>query len=109
LNFIQLASMNLLAEERMDSGATFTKPDLLPERLADWIREEIVIGRFKPGERLMEQALAKECQVSRVPLREALRIVAADGLVTLAPHRGAIVTPLSDTELIELFGLRMAL
>ncbi len=93
----------------MDSGATFTKPDLLPERLADWIREEIVIGRFKPGERLMEQALAKECQVSRVPLREALRIVAADGLVTLAPHRGAIVTPLSDTELIELFGLRMAL
>jgi DNA-binding GntR family transcriptional regulator len=86
----------------------FVKPDLLSERLADWIRGEIVAGHLKPGERLVEQALSKEYQVSRVPLREALRIVAADGLVTLSPHRGATVTSLSDTELVELFGLRMA-
>jgi len=44
-----------------------------------------------------------------VPLREALRIVAGDGLVVLSPHRGATVTPLSEVELEELFGLRMAL
>lgn len=87
----------------------FTKPDLLPERLADWIRGAIVLGRLKPGERLVEQTLSKEYQVSRVPLREALRIVAADGFVTLAPHRGATVTSLSDAELVELFDLRMAL
>src|SRR5688572_6233184 len=92
-----------------DPGEAFARPDLLPERLAEWICGEIIRGRFKPGERLVEQTLAKECQVSRVPLREALRIAASEGLVTLAPHRGAIVTPLSDAELVELFGLRMAL
>ena len=62
-----------------------------------------------PGERLVEQALAKRCSVSRVPLREALRIVASEGLLTLTPHRGAVVTPLSDLELTELFDLRIAL
>lgn len=87
----------------------FPRPDLLPERLADWIRGEIVAGRMAPGERLVEQALAKRCSVSRVPLREAMRIVAAQGLLTLEPHRGAVVTRLSESELIELFDLRMAL
>lgn len=87
----------------------FLRPDLLAERLAEWIRDEIVSGRMAPGERLVEQALAKRCKVSRVPLREALRIVASEGLLILAPHRGAMVTPLSEDELSELFDLRMAL
>jgi DNA-binding GntR family transcriptional regulator len=87
----------------------FARPDLLAERLSDWIRDEIVSGRMAPGERLVEQALAKRCSVSRVPLREALRIVASEGLLTLTPHRGAVVMPLSNLELEELFDLRMAL
>lgn len=87
----------------------FPRPDLLPERLADWIRSEIVAGRMAPGERLVEQTLAKRCNVSRVPLREAMRIVAGQGLLVLEPHRGAVVTRLSESELIELFDLRMAL
>lgn len=87
----------------------FLRPDLLPERLADWITDEIVSGRLVPGERLVEHSLSKRCNVSRVPLREALRIVAARGLVDLEPHRGAVVRPLSETELNDLFGLRMAL
>jgi DNA-binding GntR family transcriptional regulator len=88
---------------------TFPRPDLLAERLAGWIRDEIVSGRMSPGERLVEQALAKRCNVSRVPLREALRIVASEGLLSLAPHRGAVVAQLSEDELSELFELRMAL
>lgn len=92
------------------SGPTdFPRPDLLPERLAEWISGEIVAGRFPPGERLVEHALSKRCNVSRVPLREALRIVAAQGLLILEPHRGAVVTPLSESELRELFDLRMAI
>ncbi len=93
----------------MESQGGFTKPDLLPERLAEWMRDAILGGRLKPGERLVEQTLAKEYQVSRVPLREAFRMLATDGLVTLAPHRGAVVTCLSDIELVELFDLRIAL
>ena len=93
----------------MQQSVAFVRADLLPERLADWLRDEIATGSLRPGERLVEQVLCKRAGVSRVPLREALRMVASDGLVTLAPHRGATVTPLSRTELEELFGLRIAL
>ena len=87
----------------------FAKPDLLPERLAGWIRDQIVSGAWPPGTRLVELVLCKQAGVSRVPLREALRIVAADGFVVLEAHRGATVTSLSNNELNELFGLRIAL
>lgn len=93
----------------VDSNSAFARADLLPERLAEWLRDEIVAGSLPPGERLVEQVLCKRAGVSRVPLREALRILAADGLVSLTPHRGATVTPLSNVELEELFGLRIAL
>lgn len=93
----------------MESSSAFARADLLPERLAGWLRNEIVAGVLRPGERLIEQVLCKRAGVSRVPLREALRMVASEGLVTLSPHRGAVVTPLSKMELDELFGLRIAL
>ena len=73
------------------------------------MRDEIVQGRLTPGVRLGEAELATRCQVSRVPLREAFRILAGDGLVELSLHRGAFVRPLSDTELKELFGVRAAI
>lgn len=93
----------------MEPSIAFARADLLPERLAVWLRDEIVAGILRPGERLIEQVLCKRAGVSRVPLREALRMVASEGLVTLSPHRGATVTLLSKTELDELFGLRIAL
>lgn len=64
---------------------------------------------MQPGERLIEQSLATECNVSRVPLREALRILAAEGLITLTPHRGAYVSAMSPAELVDLFEARAAL
>jgi DNA-binding GntR family transcriptional regulator len=90
------------------SGA-FERSDLLPTRLAAYLRSEIIAGRYRPGDRLIEQSIAAECGVSRVPLREAIRILAAEGLVTISPHRGASVSPLSDSELVELFGARGAI
>jgi DNA-binding GntR family transcriptional regulator len=89
--------------------ARFEKSDLLPTRLADHIRSEIIAGRYRPGDRLIEQSIAAECGVSRVPLREAIRILASEGLVTISPHRGASVSVLSETELIDLFGARAAI
>lgn len=88
---------------------TFTRADLLPERLADYLRNEIVSGRLKPCERLVEQEVASRLAVSRVPLREAFRILAAEGLITIVPHRGAMVSALSDSELIHLFTVRAGL
>lgn len=86
----------------------FTRPNLLPERIAEHLRGRIAGGHIKPGQRLTEQALTQEYAVSRVPLREALRILSTEGLITLAAHRGATVVGLSETELRELFGVRSA-
>lgn len=79
---------------------------LLPERIAESLRNEILAQRLAPGERLVEQDLAARLGVSRVPLREAFRVLAAEGLVALEPHRGAVVRVQSDHELRELFEVR---
>jgi DNA-binding GntR family transcriptional regulator len=89
--------------------ATFRKAALLPELLAEHLREQIASGVLQPGRRLVEQELAGALQVSRVPLREAFRILCAEGLVTLSPHRGAEVSGTSQEELEELFEVRAML
>ena len=87
----------------------FDRSDALPQRLATYLREEIVAGRLAPGERLVEATLSERCQVSRIPLREAFHLLSAEGLITLTPHRGATVTTLSDREMIDLFEARAAI
>jgi DNA-binding GntR family transcriptional regulator len=70
------------------------------------LRERILRGDFPDGEPLRQDALADELGVSRIPVREALRQLEAEGLVTFSPHRGAIVSTLSLEEIEELFELR---
>jgi DNA-binding GntR family transcriptional regulator len=72
----------------------------------DALRERILRGDFPDGEPLRQDALADELGVSRIPVREALRQLEAEGLVTFSPHRGAIVSSLSLGEIAELFELR---
>jgi DNA-binding GntR family transcriptional regulator len=78
----------------------------LPARIAELLREAILDGRLPPGERLIEQKLALQWNISRAPLREAIRQIASEGLVNLSPHRGASVAELSQGELEELFAVR---
>jgi DNA-binding GntR family transcriptional regulator len=73
---------------------------------ADALRERILHGRFPEGEPLRQDAIAEELGVSRIPVREALRQLEAEGLVTFNPHRGAVVSTLSLSEIEELFQLR---
>lgn len=87
----------------------FQRVGLLPERLADHLRDQIASGALASGRRLVEQELTDALQVSRVPLREAFRILCAEGLVTLSPHRGAEVSSTSQEELEELFEVRAML
>ncbi|MEO6743810.1 MAG: GntR family transcriptional regulator [Caldimonas sp.] len=79
---------------------------LLPERIAASLRETIVSGELGPGTRLVEHDVAKRLGVSRVPMREAFRVLAGEGLVTIHPNRGAMVSEVSETELVELFTVR---
>ena len=70
------------------------------------IRDGILHGNYAEGEPLRQDALADELGVSRIPIREALRQLEAEGLVTFSPHRGAIVSRLSLAEIEEVFELR---
>jgi DNA-binding GntR family transcriptional regulator len=73
------------------------------------VRGAIVEGRYSPGDRLVEARIAAELGLSRTPVREALRLLQAEGLVVSERNRGAMVRPLSPTEVDDLYGLRLRL
>jgi DNA-binding GntR family transcriptional regulator len=73
------------------------------------VRDAIVEGRLRPGERIKEIPLAEELGFSRAPVRDALRLLERDGLVELVPNRGAIVPPLRAVDILEVYALRAAL
>jgi DNA-binding GntR family transcriptional regulator len=78
----------------------------LPDRVTDWIRAEIVEGRLQPGERIRQEAVAGQLRTSRMPVREALKRLQDEGLVTHISHVGARVASLDIAELDEIYLLR---
>ncbi|RPI34341.1 MAG: GntR family transcriptional regulator [Chloroflexota bacterium] len=79
------------------------------EVIADTLRRSIVEGEYKPGDRLIQDELAERYGVSRIPVREALRTLSAEGLLTFHRRRGAIVTALSREDLQEVMNIRSVL
>jgi len=79
------------------------KPLKRAERLRQVLEDEIATNRLKQGTRLEEESLAKRFGVSRTPIREALQMLSASGLVELRPRRGAIVASLRLENLLEMF------
>ncbi|MDF0605938.1 GntR family transcriptional regulator [Neisseriaceae bacterium TC5R-5] len=73
------------------------------------LRQRILAGEWPAGTPLKQEALSRELGVSRVPLREALRQLEAEGLVTIADHKGAVVAQLSLPEIVELLRVRVLL
>lgn len=73
------------------------------------LREGILTGELKPGERLMEIHLANRLGVSRTPVREAIRMLELEGLVTMIPRKGACVASISKQDLKDVLELRRAL
>src|SRR5207249_12223220 len=73
------------------------------------IREAIVDGRLPPGRRLKEEELARELGISRTPVREALLMLQAEGVVDAAPNRGAVVRSHDSDDLEDLYQLRALL
>jgi DNA-binding GntR family transcriptional regulator len=73
------------------------------------LRDAIVDGRLKPGERLKEIPLAAQLGVSRGPIRDALRLLERDGLIDVIPNRGAVVPELHALDVLEVYALRASL
>jgi DNA-binding GntR family transcriptional regulator len=81
----------------------------LREQVVDYLREEILANHLTPGTELGEVSLAQSLGVSRGPLREALGQLAAEGLVTIVPRRGAVVKTLTQQEFLDAYEVREAL
>jgi DNA-binding GntR family transcriptional regulator len=76
---------------------------VLHQEVAVRLRQRIVEGHLAPGAKLNERELSELLQVSRTPLREAIKMLAAEGLVALLPNRGAVVVQLSEQDVADAF------
>src|SRR5215203_3500118 len=81
----------------------------LSGRTTDLLRERIVAGDFRLGERLVESRIAQQLQISRGPVREALKQLRAEGLVREEPRRGSFVVDLTLDDIREIYDLRAAI
>ena len=81
----------------------------LAGQAVDVLREQVLTGEIPPGSRVNEVEVAQKLGISRGPLREAIRHLASEGLLTLVPHRGAFVPAADNDEVKALFELRAAL
>ncbi|MGH3423552.1 MAG: GntR family transcriptional regulator [Nocardioidaceae bacterium] len=85
---------------------TFQRPPTAQQAVLGELRHFIATGRLRPGQQIVQDALAMELGVSRVPLREALKILEGEGQVTYVVHRGYFVTHLSLSDLLEVYRIR---
>ncbi len=98
--------MRHLSSSSDSSLATVAPAESRAAVVARELRDAILGGELKPGERIKQDAVAQRLGVSRLPVREALRELAGEGLVTLERDVGARVAPLDHAELIEVYLLR---
>lgn len=80
-----------------------------PAAVAAWLREAIASGRFLDGDPMPQDTLAVQLGVSKIPVREGLRLLEADGLVAFLPNRGVVVAAMSADEVREITEMRVAL
>lgn len=80
--------------------------DVSSARVAAYLREAILGGQLRPGDRIRQQEVAARFGASRLPVREALRILEAEGLTELAPHKGARVPRLTQHEVDVIYQMR---
>jgi DNA-binding GntR family transcriptional regulator len=82
---------------------------VLHQEAATRLRQRIIEGQIAPGAKLNEREISESLKVSRTPLREAIKMLAAEGLVELLPNRGAIAVSLDEEDVLHTFELMAAL
>jgi GntR family transcriptional regulator of gluconate operon len=96
-----------------DTHATMLAPidtgRSLAENAADRIREQVLIGGYRQGQHLVEAKIADELQISRGPVREAFKMLRAEGLLLEEPRRGTFVVSITPQDVRDIYGLRAAI
>ncbi|WP_017792625.1 GntR family transcriptional regulator [Leucobacter salsicius] len=95
--------------EATNDLAPTSQGQTLGEYVYEWVRDRIIDGTLPTGTRIRERDVAEEIQVSRVPVREALPRLEAEGFIRTLPRRGAVVAPMELCDVIEVFDVRAAL
>ena len=96
--------------ERDKAGITLGfKKESVASSIAEFLRNAMINGLYKPGDKLKEKDICGELNVSRTPLREAFRILQSEGLLTYSSHHGVMVTPFSVEDIKNLWEIRFAL
>ena len=98
-----------VVQHPLDRPAPQFNHTTLAQQVYEHLRENILSNAYPPDTPLPEEALASRLKVSRVPVREALRRLAADGLVVLTPRQGAVVSSLSPQQFLDAYRVREAL
>ena len=91
-----------------DNSLMQSKISSLPQDLFNRLRDDILQGKIAAGEKLTEQKICKEYQVSRTPVREAFQKLELDGLIDIIPNRGAFVVGLTKQDIGDMYELRKA-
>lgn len=85
------------------------KPLTLREQIVEFIKDSVVSGRLKPGERVPEHEIAEKLGISRTPIREAFRQLESEGFITVTPRKGAVVSPITDKDVREFYAIKSIL
>jgi DNA-binding GntR family transcriptional regulator len=99
----------MLKSSEMDNILAAPSQRILSDYVADRLRQAILLGQFQPNQRLLEQDIAESMKTSRGPIRDALKILENEGLVTRETHRGAFVAELNPEDMHEVNTLREVL
>jgi len=91
----------------LDALPEFKGPDTLANTVCDYLENAILDGRLEAGTRLVERDLAEKFNVSRPPIREAIRQLNSEGLVKIVPRKGAVVARISAKDVEEIYSIKI--
>lgn len=95
--------------ENIRNTNKFIQKRNISEELMIYIKQQILDGEIHPGDRIIETKFAKELGISQTPVREALRQLQGEGIITIIPNKGPIVTPLDRRAVFETYSIRSML
>jgi DNA-binding GntR family transcriptional regulator len=103
------APVQVPGENTLEATAPVIEYRTRGQAVTHFLRSAILSGRLGPGDRVAQEEIAKQLNVSGIPVREALRALQSEGLVEIRPHRGAVVVSLRPQDIMEVFDIRATL